>query len=129
MSKVLSYLLILFLFFLIFSHCITSMFGNLVEGATGSIEKEDKEYIDPGLQQDTLYLSKINAANISYLKERIDELGNLRTKVAELDTTVQSNAAAIQGLNTAMQNVGTQSIPDQQTTQDLANSQPMTEKF
>jgi hypothetical protein len=124
MSKVLSYLLILFLFFLIFSHCLT--FGNLIEGATGSIEKE---YIDPGLQQDTLYLSKINAANISYLKERIDELGNLRTKVAELDTTVQSNSAAIQGLNTAMQNVGNQSIPDQQTTQDLANSQPMTEQF
>jgi hypothetical protein len=130
MSKVLSYLLILFFIFLIFSHCLTSR--NLVEGATGSIEKEDKEdkeYIDPGLQQDTLYLSKINAANISYLKERIDELGNLRTKVAELDTTVQSNSAAIQGLNTAMQNVGNQSIPDQQTTQDLANSQPMTEKF
>jgi hypothetical protein len=132
MSKVLSYLLILFLIFLIFSHCLTSMSRNLVEGATGSIEKEDKEdkeYIDPGLQQDSLYLSKINAANISYLKERIDELGNLRTKVAELDTTVQSNSAAIQGLNTAMQNVGNQSIPDQQTTQDLANSQPMTEKF
>lgn len=135
MSKVLSYLLILFFIFLIFSHCLTSMSENLVEGATGSIEKEDKEdkedkeYIDPGLQQDSLYLSKINAANISYLKERIDELGNLRTKVAELDTTVQSNSAAIQGLNTAMQNVGNQSIPDQQTTQDLANSQPMTEKF
>jgi hypothetical protein len=129
MSKVLSYLVILFFIFLIFSHCLTSMSRSLIEGATGSIEKEDKEYIDPGLQQDTLYLSKINAANISYLKERIDELGNLRTKVAELDTTVQSNSAAIQGLNSAIQNVGNQSIPDQQTTQDLANSQPMTEKF
>lgn len=126
MSKIISYLLIVFLLFFIFSHSITSLSENLIEGATGSIEKE---YIDPGLQQDPLYLSKINAANISYLKERIDELGNLRTKVAELDTTVQSNSAAIQGLNTAMQNVGNQSIPDQQTTQELANSQPMTEQF
>lgn len=126
MSKVISYLLILFLFFFIFSHCITSFSENLIEGATGSIEKE---YTDPGLQQDPLYLSKINAANVSYLKERIDELGNLRIKVAELDTTIQSNSAAIQGLNTAMQNVGNQSIPDQKTTEDLANSKPMTEQF
>ena len=126
MSKILSYLLIIFFIFLILSHFISNMHMNLVEGATGNIQKQ---YTDPGLNNDPLYISKINAANVSYLKERIDELGTLRTKISELDTTVQSNSAAIQGLNNALQNVGKQSIPDQKTTQDLANSEPMVEQF
>ena len=36
-------------------------------------------YTDPGLNNDPLYLAKLNAANISYLKDQIDKLNGLKT--------------------------------------------------
>lgn len=89
--------------------------NTVVEGATG-------EYVDPGLDEDPLYLAKTNAANIAYLKGQIDTITKMKTDLDSMNEQVESNSTAIQSLNTSMQNTGTAAIPDQQTTQNLANT-------
>lgn len=85
------------------------------EGATG-------EYQELNLNNDPLYIAKVNAANIEYLKEQIDTITDLKRQLDEMREQVDSNSYAVTSLNTSMQNTATESIPDQQTTQNLANT-------
>ena len=55
-------------------------------------------YTDPGLSENPLYLSTLNAANISYLKEQVDELSSLKQKVKTLETQVETNTTGITAL-------------------------------
>lgn len=89
--------------------------NSIKEGATG-------EYQELELQDDPLYIAKVNAANIAYLKEQIDTITDIKRDVNEMKQQVDSNSYAVQSLNTSMQNTGAQSIPDQQTTQNLVNT-------
>lgn len=109
------YIMIILLSSLILYNINKRCFGTVIEGATG-------EYEDPDLNEDPLYLAKINAANIAYLKGQLDTITDMKTDLDAMNEQVESNSTAIQSLNTSIQNTGTDSIPDQQTTQDLANT-------
>jgi hypothetical protein len=61
-----------------------------------------KSYTDPGLNNDPLYLAKLNAANISYLKDRVDSLNGLKEQVATLSAQTESNTTAVRGIGDQM---------------------------
>jgi len=88
---------------------------NIIEGAVGSYQEQN-------LDDDPVYIAKINAANIAYLKEQIDTVSDLKREINEMKEQVDSNSYAVQSLNTSMQNTATDSIPDEKTTQNLANT-------
>ena len=56
------------------------------------------QYTDPGLNNDPLYLAKLNAANISYLKDQVDKLSGLKEQVATLSSETDNNSTAIRGI-------------------------------
>jgi hypothetical protein len=70
-----------------------------VEGFTDSNEKT---YTDPGLNRDPLYLATLNAANISYLKEQVDKLSELKQQVNVLKSQVEANTTGINGIGEQM---------------------------
>lgn len=57
-----------------------------------------KTYTDPGLNDNPLYLATLNAANISYLKDHVDELSGLKQQVTMLETKVADNSKGIAAL-------------------------------
>ena len=57
-----------------------------------------KTYTDPGLNDNPLYLATLNAANISYLKDQVDELSGLKQKVTSLEFKVDENSKGITAL-------------------------------
>ena len=57
-----------------------------------------KTYTDPGLNDNPLYLATLNAANISYLKDHVDELSGLKQQVTMLETKVSDNSKGIAAL-------------------------------
>jgi hypothetical protein len=87
-----------------------------VEGATTMTEEANKananpQYTNTGLDNDPLYLAKTNAANIAYLKSKVDELLALKQQVSDLSGVVQQNSTGITNIsqqlsNTAYQMVG-----------------------
>lgn len=88
--------------------------NTIKEGATG-------EYQELNLNNDPLYIAKVNAANIAYLKDQLDTISDLKRQLNEMRQQVDSNSYAVASLNTDLQNTATESIPDQRTTQNLAN--------
>lgn len=112
-GTILIYIMIIVLFCFILFNIKCS--NTVMEGATG-------EYEDPGLDEDPLYLAKTNAANIAYLKGQLDTITDMKTDLDAMNEQVESNSTAIQSLNSSIQDTGTGAIPDQQTTEDLANT-------
>jgi len=68
------------------------------EGFTDTDTKDKTVYTDPGLNKDPLYLATVNAANISYLKEQVDGLSELKQQVNTLKSQVEMNTTGISAL-------------------------------
>jgi hypothetical protein len=64
-------------------------------GDTGVNNLGKSTFTDPGLNDNPLYLATINAANINYLKEQVDELSKLKQQVTALEPKVAQNTAGI----------------------------------
>ena len=87
--------------------------GFEVEGFTDSNEKT---YTDPGLNKEPLYLATLNAANISYLKEQVDKLSELKQQVNILKSQVEANTTGINAIGEQM------TLTTQELTGRAANS-------
>jgi len=68
------------------------------EGLENSNNNNKKTYTDPGLNDNPLYLSTINAANINYLKDQVDELSGVKQKLTTLESKVNMNTEGIKAL-------------------------------
>jgi hypothetical protein len=53
------------------------------------------QYTDPGLGKDPVYLSTLNASNITFLKDKVDELVGLKQQLTDLSAKVEQNSSAI----------------------------------
>ena len=73
----------------------------IIEGA----EFDTNQYTDPNLNKDPVYLAQLNAANIAYLKGRIDDVSKLRQEVNSLSQTVNTNASGIAEMNTHLSKI------------------------
>lgn len=87
---------------------------DVLEGLEDKGEDKDKgkvkpTYIEIGLNQDPLYLAKVNSANITYLKEQVDKLTELKQQVNVLNTQVENNSTAITAMGQQM-NVAAQEL-------------------
>ena len=69
---------------------------------TSPSASDDGQYTDPGLGKDPLYLSKLNASNITFLKDKVDELVGLKQQLTDLSAKVDQNSTALTQLSTQM---------------------------
>ena len=118
---IISYIIIAFLTMLILYDVVARRRCSIIEGATGDINAT-LDYKDPGLDQNPLYVATINASNITYLKSRLDEIKSFKTDLDAMKQQVESNTAAIQGINTGLQTTSASLVPDQETSQALVDS-------
>jgi hypothetical protein len=86
-----------------------------VEGATTMAEEANKatsspQYTNTGLDNDPLYLAKTNAANIAYLKSKVDELLALKQQVSDLSGVVQQNSTGITNISQQLSNTANQIV-------------------
>ena len=70
--------------------------------AAPPVSARPSTYTDPGLNNDPLYLAKLNAANISYLKDQVDSLNTLKEQVATLSSQTENNSVAVRGIGDQM---------------------------
>lgn len=125
------YILIIFLIIIIIIILNPMILSKLYELSSirENLENQDNgnnnNYIQPNLQNDPLYLTKVNSADITYLKKQMDSLSELNIQIAKLNKEVKTNSAAIQSLNQSIQNTARNATLDKKTTQQLANSSSM----
>jgi hypothetical protein len=93
-----SYLLIAIMGFLLMNHFIGKFnhYSSTIEGLANNAGFQG--YQD---EKDPTILATKNAANISYLKDRIDGLDNLKQMVDKLDKEVKQNTKSITDMVTA----------------------------
>ena len=84
------------------------------------------KYQDPGLSKDPLYLAKVNASNITFLKSRIDSLAGLRNDFLDLKHAVDNNSAQIASLTEGMKQQTKDFQPSDKSQQEMADNQPQT---
>jgi pectate lyase len=68
------------------------------------------KYTDTGLGNDPLFLAKTNAANIAYMKSKVDELMQLKEKVIDIDNTVKQNTDGIAKISQQLSNSASQLV-------------------
>jgi hypothetical protein len=99
-------ILILFFFSLILYQIFLAIFGNVREGLDNP-EYKDYDTKGPGGAN---ILAEQNAGNIAYLKQRIDELMNLKGTVKEATDNIAQLQQQMQGLADAQSNQATAAI-------------------
>lgn len=123
------YILIIFLIIIIILNPMILSKLYELSSIRENLENQDNgnnnNYIQPKLQNDPLYLTKVNSADITYLKKQMDSLSELNIQIAKLNKEVKTNSAAIQSLNQSIQNTARNATLDKKTTQQLANSSSM----
>ena len=118
MQKVLAYIVIFCLISLIITSIYKTLIPKISENMTGNMETT---YKDPELSNDPVYLAKLNAANIAYLKEQIDGISQIKSDFEKIHEQVESNSMNIQGLNQAIESTK-DSIPGTDVTSALADT-------
>lgn len=73
-------------------------------------ENNTLKYTDTGLGNDPLFLAKTNAANIAYMKSKVDELLHLKEKVADIDNTVKQNTDGITNISQQLSSTADQLV-------------------
>jgi predicted nucleic acid-binding Zn-ribbon protein len=73
-------------------------------------ENNTLKYTDTGLGNDPLFLAKTNAANIAYMKSKVDELIQLKEKVADIDNTVKQNTDGITNISQQLSSTADQLV-------------------
>ena len=80
-----------------------------LENMNDSDNKNNKlTYTDPGLNKDSLYLSTVNAANITYLKEQVDKLNELKEQIIKINGKVDALNKRVDTSATATSAIGEQ---------------------
>lgn len=73
-------------------------------------ENNTLKYTDTGLGNDPLFLAKTNAANIAYMKSKVDELLHLKEKVADIDNIVKQNTDGITNISQQLSSTADQLV-------------------
>lgn len=77
-------------------------------------------YKDPELDKDPTYLAIVNAANIAFLKNQIDDLAGIKQTVNDLSAKTEQNTQAISDLGQSLKNTSAQL-----TGRDADSTQPI----
>ena len=98
--KTLIILLVILILFYLYGNLrkFLSYLGFRVREGLENANNNKKTYTEPGLSENPLYLATLNAANINYLKEQVDELSGVKQKVTTLESKVNMNTEGIKAL-------------------------------
>ena len=99
------YLLITIMSLLLINHFLPNVFNfKKVEGFQMTNKVTDNEYQEYNEQKDPMMLANKNAANISYIKERIDKIDKLNKIVEDMKEKVELNTKHVNDLITISAN-------------------------
>ena len=88
----------------------TSTAGTSTAGTSAAGTSTAMLYTDPGLGNDPVYLSKLNASNITFLKDKVDELVGLKQQLTDLSAKVDQNTTTLSQLGTQLSDTANQAI-------------------
>ena len=118
------YLLLISLLFIISTHIINYYFKD-IEPLTNQNVTSPNSYTNTNLNNDPLYLAKVNAANNTYLKNQVEKMLNkiniLDTEQKKLKKNVQNNTYIINQTNTSLNNTAKNSLPSKKNFNNLVN--------
>ena len=120
------YLLLFLLLFIISRHIINYYLRNRnIEPLTNQNVTSPNSYTNTNLNNDPLYLAKVNAANNTYLNNQVEKLLNkiniLDTEQKKLKKNVQNNTYIINQTNTSLNNTAKNSLPSKKDFHNLVN--------
>jgi peptidoglycan hydrolase CwlO-like protein len=96
MCVVLNLLIVLFIV-LIGTQIFLAYSGNIIEGIKNKNNKDSNSYQEYD-GNDALILSKQNAANIEFLKQKFDEINGIQNEVGDISGNVASLQTQVDGL-------------------------------
>lgn len=118
------YLLLISLLFINSRHIINYYFKD-IEPLTNQNVTSPNSYTNTNLNNDPLYLAKVNAANNTYLKNQVEKMLNkiniLDTEQKKLKKNVQNNTYIINQTNTSLNNTAKNSLPSKKNFNNLVN--------
>ena len=105
-----AYFFAAFLVILVIIHyCHTSLRNQMVEGMTTNHDNpackacHSKKYIEPPLEDNPLYLATLNAANIQFLQNKLEDYKHVKGELAKLQKEEKKNSELIKGYAKKMQ--------------------------
>lgn len=126
-------LLLFLLLFLISRHLIKNIFNDIETFTNTTNSKNKLTYTNTNLNNDSLYLAKTNAANITYLKSRVDTfeqiINNIKNTLNKINKQVESNTYTINKTNTAIASTAQNSLPSKKNFNNLVNQQPIQKTY
>jgi hypothetical protein len=126
-------LLLFLLLFLISRHLIKNIFNDIETFTNTNNSKNKLTYTNTNLNNDSLYLAKTNAANITYLKSRVDTfdeiINNIKNTLNKIKKQVESNTYTSNKANTAIASTAQNSLPSKKNFNNLVNQQPIQKTY